>query len=369
MFRLLKCCGPSALDGPIIRGLDPSIIIPPIRFHLTLGVMALETEQNPDPALSDPPPLPDSEHKEAAPPNVPSTSTKQPIESNVVSSDERSGRTVDTALWLLRSLKPQIDEILFENSNTSTHPSETKSDVDFVSLAQVPPTPVTTQLEVALDTLDIMRPVKPPKLKATTPPSILSSNAGSTPSPTLSSSISTAPASPLTEEPEIWADILYLAPQETPVLRQIADLVNKTFKKAGYITETRPLKLHCTVLNTSKRRPSRNRGQPFSYSDLLHSNTLQQLLPQSPTMPPTTTTSSPSPSTARTPTVPDSTNLSPVSRAVPSNPNHPAPIQVSLGKAAAVRVQGVELWIMGSRARNGAYVSCGGVPFGTVPNS
>ncbi|KAF8998280.1 hypothetical protein BDQ17DRAFT_819876 [Cyathus striatus] len=46
----------------------------------------------------------------------------------------------------------------------------------------------------------------------------------------------------------------------------VADLVHQTFKWEGYIIENRPLTLHCTIINTSHRRP-RNLRLPFSYTD------------------------------------------------------------------------------------------------------
>ncbi|KAF8059242.1 hypothetical protein FPV67DRAFT_461983 [Lyophyllum atratum] len=82
---------------------------------------------------------------------------------------------------------------------------------------------------------------------------------------------------------DTWAEVMYLAPKETgedvQKLRRIADLVNSTFRREGYIVEKRALKLHCTLLNTSKRRPARTTGQPFSYSDLLRSDAMHLLRP------------------------------------------------------------------------------------------
>jgi len=53
-------------------------------------------------------------------------------------------------------------------------------------------------------------------------------------------------------------------------LKRVAELVNKEFRKAGLvIDERRPLKLHCTVINTSHRK---GRRQPFSYADVLASS-------------------------------------------------------------------------------------------------
>ncbi|KAG6875247.1 hypothetical protein C0992_004567 [Termitomyces sp. T32_za158] len=189
------------LNAPI-RGLDPSIVIPPIRLHLTLGVMSLQPD------------------------------------------------AVPAALALLHALQPRLS----------------------------------ANLHIALDALDILRPRR--------------------------------------TAPDTWADVLYLAPRDSPALRHISTLVHTEFTRAGYITETRPLKLHCTVLNTSKRRPRR----PFCYSDILSAPALDLLAPTRP--------------------------LSPR-----------APVPIALGPDAVVPVHTVELWLMGSRAPDGAYVSCGAVHF------
>jgi hypothetical protein len=71
------------------------------------------------------------------------------------------------------------------------------------------------------------------------------------------------------------------------------DFVYTTFKRAGYVTETQPLKLclpaffspphltsptpqlHRTVLITSHCRHSRARGQPFWYSHVLTSRVME----------------------------------------------------------------------------------------------
>ncbi|KAF8721823.1 hypothetical protein AX14_010157 [Amanita brunnescens Koide BX004] len=69
------------------------------------------------------------------------------------------------------------------------------------------------------------------------------------------------------------AHVLFLGPStlddDGARLQAVCNLVNKAFADAGFITETRPLKLHCTILNTTYRRP-RSR-MPFSYADILAS--------------------------------------------------------------------------------------------------
>ncbi|KIJ45951.1 hypothetical protein M422DRAFT_250740 [Sphaerobolus stellatus SS14] len=70
-------------------------------------------------------------------------------------------------------------------------------------------------------------------------------------------------------------------------LSQACDLIHSTFKNAGMLEDDRPLKLHCTLINTvyrkekSKGRDKRKRGKkrtPFSFSDVLSSPVLAHLL-------------------------------------------------------------------------------------------
>ncbi|KAF7768412.1 hypothetical protein Agabi119p4_7655 [Agaricus bisporus var. burnettii] len=108
-------------------------------------------------------------------------------------------------------------------------------------------------------------------------------------------------------EGEIFANVLYLGvnepSDETTRLKQVCDIIHNAFKTAGYITETRPLKLHCTLVNTNYRRPRRR--EAFSYDDI--------------------------PAT---------------------------------GEFGGYDVAGVEVWEMGSRTENNEYASCGGIRFG-----
>ncbi|KAG6902063.1 hypothetical protein C0995_004909 [Termitomyces sp. Mi166 len=338
----------SSANTTKVRGLDPSIVIPPIRFHLTLGVMALSPE--PDTL---------SRQGPSATTPIPSYTPAQPdsaIASNSSNPQEtRPMYTVSTALGLLRSLKPQIDAILSANATTSgSAPSPTINVSPSV-------TTMPTKLEVILDALDILRPAKPPKPSKpkSTPTQVQTTRSSISKSlltePQADSSTFTLPTVISTEQSEndVWADVLYLAPQETPALRQIADLVHGEFKRAGYITETRPLKLHCTVLNTSKRQPARARGQPFCYSDILCTDALKLIA-----CPPSTALSNVPCVTSERWT---STSPTPAIR-----PSKPTAVPIALGRDSIVQVHSVELWIMGSRAPDGAYVSCGGVQFGDV---
>jgi len=65
------------------------------------------------------------------------------------------------------------------------------------------------------------------------------------------------------------AHVLYTGPgssKDDSSLWKISLLVNERFKEAGFVVETRPLKLHCTLLNTTFRR---QRRFPFSFSGIV----------------------------------------------------------------------------------------------------
>ncbi|KAG2123083.1 kinase A anchor protein [Suillus clintonianus] len=68
------------------------------------------------------------------------------------------------------------------------------------------------------------------------------------------------------------AHVLWLGPsldtENAQRLKTVSEFVNKAFSDAGFIQDRRPLKLHCTILNTSFRKPHR---QPFSYNAILAS--------------------------------------------------------------------------------------------------
>jgi activating signal cointegrator complex subunit 1 len=56
-----------------------------------------------------------------------------------------------------------------------------------------------------------------------------------------------------------------------------SDFVHQAFKSAGYITDTRPLKLHCTILNASHRKPRVPR-YGFSFADMLKAEEVMALV-------------------------------------------------------------------------------------------
>ncbi|KAK0483046.1 hypothetical protein EDD18DRAFT_1017554, partial [Armillaria luteobubalina] len=63
------------------------------------------------------------------------------------------------------------------------------------------------------------------------------------------------------------AHVLWIGPsQPEPLFNKI----NQILRDKGFITNTRPLKLHMTLMNCTYRRPRANRPQPFDYDVLLH---------------------------------------------------------------------------------------------------
>ncbi|EAU80986.2 hypothetical protein CC1G_03162 [Coprinopsis cinerea okayama7 len=184
--------------APPITGLDNTIVIDPRRLHLTLGVMALETGDSPG----------SGEPQETQP-----------------------ARTVETALDLLRSLKPRISELLSENGGGS-------------------------RLKVPLELLDVFPPGAMTGANVLyLGPDMTGIDDGDRPGPSRTSFPTGS-----TDEKYHWKQRLW----------KVSDFIHQEFKKAGYITERRPLKLHCTILNTSHRKP--HRRIPFSYDDILSSN-------------------------------------------------------------------------------------------------
>lgn len=73
------------------------------------------------------------------------------------------------------------------------------------------------------------------------------------------------------------ADVMFLGPA-TGTLRteahsqsvHVLETIHRRFREEGFVTDTRPLKLHCTILNTSHRRSANRRSGrvPFSMSQI-----------------------------------------------------------------------------------------------------
>ncbi|GLB45250.1 hypothetical protein LshimejAT787_2100100 [Lyophyllum shimeji] len=517
---------PDGTRKPPVRGLDRSVVIDPIRFHLTLGVMALAEEPAKEveedeagmaegsasmtsmdaSSSSNPPPHPSTSASNAAqlqpqsaPPALPVSPSAIPISPCHLPEPDKSAltspplspspsppliptspslfpphhqrrqnqprqqpplprsqhhqeqqqqplpshaqplRTVASALALLRSLKPQIDAILAgeealqvvleamdimrpvnpwvpkpkrkpksakgEETGMGEENGEGGGAVDTDVGAEELQVPPDVSLSLSAVDVDLALPVSPAE------PSTSASTNDDTPTPT------PTPAPDLEQDPdpnptEVWADVMYLAPRETGEdgvkLRKIADLVNTAFRREGYILENRPLRLHCTILNTSKRRPAWARGRPFCYSDVLRSDALRILGASPPPVPPplprgdpgravlpepsaevvevfstiaTTTAATTSLATETIVTASETTTLTttttntlpPAARPQPQpQPRppprfripRPPPVPVDLTADEAVRVREVGLWVMGSRGPRGEYVSCGGVAVG-----
>ncbi|OAX34113.1 hypothetical protein K503DRAFT_794290 [Rhizopogon vinicolor AM-OR11-026] len=75
------------------------------------------------------------------------------------------------------------------------------------------------------------------------------------------------------------AHVLWFGPsldrEDAQRLKTVSEFVNKAFSDAGFILDRRPLKLHCTILNTSHRKPHR---QPFSYKAILASPSIREFV-------------------------------------------------------------------------------------------
>ncbi|TFK66942.1 hypothetical protein BDN72DRAFT_961392 [Pluteus cervinus] len=184
------------------------------------------------------------------------------------------------------------------------------------------------------------------------------------------------------DENGVYANVLFVGPSRDAKRKEggkrlikLTDLVHQTFKQAGYVTDPRPLKLHCTLLNTShRRRPSPR--QAFRYTSILESPACSLLFtpPDSPS-PSTTTTTSTHPTTSPTTTThPSTSSTSLPTAALPTaalptsalpttalSTHPPKPIPIHLG---TFNISSIELWKMGSHGENNEYVSCGGISFG-----
>ncbi len=116
------------------------------------------------------------------------------------------------------------------------------------------------------------------------------------------------------------AHVLWVGPsQPEPLFSQI----NQIFRDEGFITDTRPLKLHMTLMNSTYRRPRTKRPQPFEYDTILRQAGVLE------------------------------------SFGVQEGEYVELPMAVSMGSYEAPRIH---LCKMGSWGKDGAYVSCGSAP-------
>ncbi|KAH9480020.1 hypothetical protein JR316_0006617 [Psilocybe cubensis] len=378
------------VTSPTVAGLDTSIVIDPRRMHMTLGVMALSTEKSDDLAPEETGET--SKTVEANPslastsaPSIPSVDAAQPIAgpseetfssppdvSNIHSTSPpptTEPKTVSSALSLLASLKPRISEILNGSKGVL----------------------------VPLEELDV--------LKTSRMPASVKANTELT----------------LDDDSRVGAGVLFIGPrneaytqenedrEERTKLMEVCVLVDSAFRKAGYITDRRPLKLHCTILNASHHKPPKR--LPFCYSDILRSPAISLIssTPSSSSIPlvpadisnqgtvsinppletvdseyldvksneeqdfpitnlvssdpalPFTSTNTPSP-----PPHPNPNTTKEVFEGEDKQPTRirPQPLQVPpplLTNLGAYRVHEIQLWEMGSHGPNNEYVNCGGI--------
>ncbi|KAK0231428.1 kinase A anchor protein, partial [Armillaria fumosa] len=116
------------------------------------------------------------------------------------------------------------------------------------------------------------------------------------------------------------AHVLWAGPsQPEPLFNQI----NQIFCDEGFITDTRPLKLHMTLMNSTYRRPRPKRPQSFDYDAILRQAGVLECF------------------------------------GVQESDYAELPLAVSMGSYEAPRVH---LCAMGSWDTDGAYVSCGSAP-------
>ncbi|KZV96496.1 hypothetical protein EXIGLDRAFT_733163, partial [Exidia glandulosa HHB12029] len=76
--------------------------------------------------------------------------------------------------------------------------------------------------------------------------------------------------------------VLYVGPNEEDVkgtsLERISNMVHDAFRAEGLFFEDRPLKLHCTLINTVYRKPRARKRVPFSYNHIKGSKALADIL-------------------------------------------------------------------------------------------
>ncbi|KAH7105204.1 kinase A anchor protein [Auriculariales sp. MPI-PUGE-AT-0066] len=233
---------------PVIAGLDMSVIIPPRRLHLTLGVLSLVKQQS--------------------------------------QAKDSSQTTINAAVDLLHRLKSDLDRAVCPDGKVT----------------------------VPLVAMDIMR----------------SGKGKSTP------------------------HVLHIGPSELEgtALKRVTDVVYHAFKTAGLLQDDRPLKLHCTVVNTIYRKPRSKSRIPFDYASIRQSAAVASIL-------------EPQPATRQSLAAPPE-DAQPEAAAAPTSRkddgrrrlNKPE-LHIDLG---VWTVDEVQLCEMGSHAEDGAYVCVGSVP-------
>lgn len=78
------------------------------------------------------------------------------------------------------------------------------------------------------------------------------------------------------------AHVMWVGPapgdEDTRRLKGVSEYLHREFIKAGLmVDEKRPLKLHCTVINTTYRKPRPRQRTPFSYASILEAPALKAI--------------------------------------------------------------------------------------------
>jgi len=131
----------------------------------------------------------------------------------------------------------------------------------------------------------------------------------------------------------------HITDEKTDKFRRVCDFIHTSFKGAGFLVEdNRPLKLHCTIINTAHRKPRPPGGKriPFAYPDLVTSPWFSR------------------PDTSSIPSLPQSSSAQVVSNTGYRSTR--GPVSVDFGTWDIDEVQICE---MGSQGPEGEYVCVG----------
>ncbi|KAF8147870.1 hypothetical protein B0H34DRAFT_738528 [Crassisporium funariophilum] len=382
------------IASSLVEGLDSSIVIDPRRLHMTLGVMALE----PEPVLED---RADAGGLKTQAINLDIVTTEESIDTTKEESATMAG--IDVALGATPASLSDSSPAANPRLNPIT--SNTDAATDLLA-GSIPPSrspepsptfakkTVSTALallrslqpaislildgekgvKVPLDVLDVLKTERI-RRRHDVPPASDGAGGGA------ASGASEGSGEREEREEKVGAGVLFVGPaaassrgeEDVGKLMRVCDLIHQTFKDAGYVTDIRPLKLHCTVLNASHRK-SRFRG-PFAYSDILRTGACDLIradVAEASADKMAKHTSEADSSISNSPNAVEEQATSvqcqlPAEASITASGTQPKyrppmrrppPVSVHLG---VYDVREVQLWVMGSHGRDNEYVSCGGV--------
>ncbi|KZP33099.1 hypothetical protein FIBSPDRAFT_847711 [Athelia psychrophila] len=228
-------------SNPPIEGLHESIVINSRRLHLTLGVMAFSDNATLNPSTS------------------PSGSA---VPARQTTSHPKS---LAAAQALLASLRPHIRALLNSDSDSSSPANPVRDGAARREIGDG--SARSRKLKLKLNRMDIMKPERAPHR--------LRSDADE--------------QEQGAEGEGVYGRVLWVGPDtsninveggvdgdaDTRRLHGVCTFINRQFMDAGLVMdERRPLKLHCTIANTTYRKPrpkSHAHNLPFSYSAILAS--------------------------------------------------------------------------------------------------